>query len=142
VSLQSVLQVLLQVFRIQFTNVSAFSMKHRTQNATRIMFRNTHPFGQLQFERQSGRDVVKVVASSSCFLYNCGILAVHFVLKWWRISIHLLWCTKNVCGGCRGCRGFHTEWTLCIRITFRLGFRASFFLLPHITDHPFFCDRL
>ena len=127
VSLQSVLQVLLQVFRIPFTHVSAFSMKHRTQNATRILLHNTHPLGQLQIERQSGSVVVKVVVSCTCILYSCGILAFHFVWKWWRISIHLLRCTKNVCGGCRGCRSFHTEWTRCILIIFRLGFRASFF---------------
>jgi hypothetical protein len=82
VSLQSVLQVLLQVFRIPFTHVSAFSMKHRTQNAIRILLHNMHSLGQLQIERQSGGVIMKVVALSSCVLYNCGILALNFVLKW------------------------------------------------------------
>jgi hypothetical protein len=58
VSLQSVLQVLLEGFRIPFTHVSAVSMKQRSQNATRILLRNMHPFGQLQIERQSGGVVV------------------------------------------------------------------------------------
>jgi len=122
VSLHSVLQVLLQVFRIPFTHFSAFSTKHHTQNTTCILLHNTHPLGQLQIEGQSGSVVIKVVALSSC-----DILAFHFVLKWWHISIHLLRCTKNVCEGCRGCRGFHMEWTRCILIIFRLGFCASFF---------------
>ena len=138
VSLQSVLQV----FRIPFTTVTTFSMKHRAQNATRILLHNMHPLGQLQIERHSGGVVVKVVALSSCVLYNCGILALHFVLKWWCISIHLLRCTKNVCGGCRRCRGFHTEWTRCILIIFRLGLSASFFychvsLIAHFSGISF-----
>ena len=54
VSLQSVLQVLLQVFRIPFIHVSVFSMIDRTQNATSILLQNTHPLGQLQIERQIG----------------------------------------------------------------------------------------
>jgi len=102
---------------------------------------NTHPhiwicaLGQLQIERESVRVVVEVVALSSCVLYNCGILAFHFVLKWWRISLHLLRCTKNVCGGCRG---LHTEWTRCILIIFRLGFRASFFFIATYHCSPVF----
>jgi hypothetical protein len=58
--------VLLQVFHIPFTHVSAFSMKQRTQNAIRILLHNMHSLGQLQTERQNGSDVMKVIASSSC----------------------------------------------------------------------------
>jgi hypothetical protein len=58
VSLQSVLQILLQIFHIPFTHVSAFSIKHRTQNATPILLHNAHDLGQLQIKRQSGNVVI------------------------------------------------------------------------------------
>jgi len=74
VSLQSILQVLLQVFLIPFTHVFAFSMKHRTQNATRILLHNMHSVGQLQIERQS---------SSFAFLCSIQLLCscVPFCIK-------------------------------------------------------------
>jgi hypothetical protein len=47
VSLLSLLSFSLQVFRIPFTIVSAFPMKHSTHNAVRNLLHITRPVAQL-----------------------------------------------------------------------------------------------